>query len=96
VKRLEYPAADTDRLAPLLVGPKAPEPVGPPPGGPSHPPFPLESLRAVDWLVAAIVGASVLFVILRQYLSRPRPRRQSAERLGPPPEFLDGSADLRE
>ncbi|RUL87540.1 hypothetical protein [Tautonia sociabilis] len=92
-KRLRYRASDEDRLAPLLVGPTAPEVIRAPAQGPWRP---IGPFRLVDWMVGGIVAAAVLSVIVRQMLSRPGPRlsrRQREELEGPPPRFVDGSED---
>ncbi|WP_152052397.1 hypothetical protein [Tautonia marina] len=89
-KRVRYEAADEPRLAPLLVGPEAPELIRGPARGRWQP---IGPFRQVDWLVGLIVAAAVVSVIVRQVLARPRPRRRVREAIdGPPPEFLDGPA----
>jgi hypothetical protein len=87
-KRVRYEAADEPRLAPLLVGPEAPELIRGPARGPWQP---IGPFRQIDWLVGLIVAAAVVSVIVRQILLRPQPRRALRDALdGPPPEFLDG------
>jgi hypothetical protein len=92
-RRIRYEGSDAPRVAPLLVGPDAPELIRGPARGLWQP---IGPFRGVDWLVGAIVAAAVLSVIVRQILLRPLTRtrhRLRAEIEGPPPEFEDGPAD---
>ncbi|MEW4571158.1 hypothetical protein AB1L88_25080 [Tautonia sp. JC769] len=93
-KRVRYEAADEPRLAPLLVGPEAPEVIRGPARGHWRP---IGPFREIDWLVGLIVAAAVVSVIVRQILLRPRPRRRLRDEVdGPPPEFLDGPPDVED
>lgn len=91
-RRITYKSGDVDRLAPLVVGPEAPEVLRRPPTGPWRP---VAMFGEIDWLLGLIVAAMVASAIVRLVLLRPRPTRRSNRdredrRLGPPPEFVDG------
>lgn len=81
LRRVSYEGGDGTRLAPLIVGPTAPEPTG------SSGPKPNRgSTRPLDWTLAAVVALGVLLILGRQYLGRPSPQRMDR---GTRPEFLD-------
>jgi hypothetical protein len=84
LRRIRYGGADVDRLAPLLVGPAAPELVEPPAPGKS----PLANrFGPADWAVGLAAGGLVLVALLTRVLRKP-PSRPATDRL-PPPDFLD-------
>ena len=92
LRRLRYQGADEPRLAPLVVGPMAPEVVRPPRAGSWRPIGPFQ--RFDGWLIWLILLALMASTFARHVLLRPRSRRRSrAEREaieGPPPRFVDG------
>lgn len=86
LKRLRYPAADTARLAPLIVGDRPPEARGDPPAEAREVGF-----SRLDWGIGIAATVIVTLILAREFLGRPRRRRL---RPGPPPEFWSpGSAD---
>ncbi len=78
LKRLRYEGGDTPRLAPLIVGGRAPV-VLPSQGTPW-------SGGGVDWAFAAIVGAVALAILAGRHGNRPLPRRQDGL---PPPQWIE-------
>ena len=84
LKRLRYHGGDVDRLAPLLVGPKAPDRTDP--GGSPSFAWPGSGLDAAVGLGGALI---VALFLARRHLSRPPAR--PIER-GPDPVFEDGGS----
>lgn len=89
LKLIRYRAADDDRLAPLIVGPRPPLRYA---GDPVAGLLPRTSFSVLDWVVglavALVVVALVLGLLVRRPVARPRPA--SAE---PPPAFIDREED---
>jgi hypothetical protein len=91
LKRIRYRGHDSDRLAPLIVGPHAPAIMNQ--ATPFEWNFP--SRGSLDWAVGITATAGVTVILLGLHLRRPRPRRPL---LGPTPTFVsdldDGDDDV--
>ncbi|CAN5647054.1 hypothetical protein BH23PLA1_BH23PLA1_10770 [soil metagenome] len=84
---VRYSGEDVPRLAPLIVGPGAPELLSGPPTGATA--MPIEDpFTPLGWVVGGIAAGMVVMLLLRQAMSRPSSRR--AEN-GPAPRFVDHS-----
>lgn len=86
LKLIRFRAADDDRLAPLIVGPRPPTAFA---GDPLAGVVPRHSFGPLDWIIGGIVGGFVVLVLLRHALARPA-RRAAPLAAEPPPEFIDG------
>ncbi len=91
LRRITYRGADTDRVAPLVVGPEPPSVLDPAPASSG------EGLGAIfggrylgDWGIGLVASLGVLWVLLRRHLSRPLDPIQP---VGLPPKFHDGDDD---
>jgi hypothetical protein len=84
LKRIKYEGGDVARLAPLIVGPRAPE----------TPTSPLEvwgnGWSSTDWMLA--VGAALVagLILAGRHFNRPIGDSRSHE---PPPSFVDGKPE---
>ena len=88
LRRIAYQGGDTERLAPLIVGPGLPDVLA---AGSPAATDPLGSIfgadHAADWGIGLMLGLGVVWFLLRRHLSRPP---ALAAPVGPPPAFLDG------
>lgn len=87
LKRLRYRGADTDRLAPLIVGDRPPAVLSPAPK-PSEGNNALSgsSWTRLDWVIGLGAATVVLLVLARRHLTTPS-RPKGVEEV--PPEFLE-------
>jgi hypothetical protein len=86
LRLIRYEGSDGGRLAPLIVGSKAPVIVSAPP--------PTSAARgrafwSADWTVGAVVAAVVVGILLTRHLRKPDADRPSPDINAPPPEFID-------
>ncbi len=88
LRRITYPGGDTQRVAPLVVGPEAPIVLdsGPSSGGASFGPI-FGGNPAADWGIGLLAALAVAGVLARRHLNRPAPVTAP---IGPTPLFLDG------
>ena len=88
LRRITYPGGDTQRVAPLVVGPEAPTVLdpGPSPGGASFGTI-FGGNPAADWGIGLLAAFAVAGVLARRHLNRPAP---ATAPIGPAPRFLDG------
>lgn len=83
LKQIRYRGEDTDRLAPLIVGPRPPEAsVAPQPAKASG------RSRELDLMFGMVVAMIILLGLIRTFLRRP-PRARPLD-ADPPPVFEDG------
>ncbi len=92
LRRITYRGADTDRVAPLLVGPEPPTVLDPAsgPGGDGWGSI-FGGDHFGDWGIGLAASLGVLWVLLRRHLSRPLDPIQPID---PSPTFLDGDDDI--
>lgn len=90
LKRLRYRGADLDRLAPLIVGDRAPT-VTSPARSVEEATKPDKPAGRLEWTFGLVAAGLVALVLVRRHLGAPvrRPSR-AAEGREPPPEFVDG------
>jgi hypothetical protein len=81
LRLIRYPSGDVERLAPLVVGGRAPEVLG----GDALIAAKGLSWSAFEWSIGGALACLVVMVLALQYARRPRGR----VRVGPPPSFLD-------
>ena len=84
LKRIKYQGGDTPRVAPLLVGPRAPS------GAANGSGTEGSSWTSVDWIMASGGMLVVVMILLGRHVARPA---ESPSRPEPPPAFIDGKAD---
>ena len=82
LKKIEYRAADVPRLAPLIVGPGAPEVIT----SSKVVVRPASRSVSLDWAVGGGAALVLMLALLRNHLRRPTPRIDR----DPPPLFIDG------
>jgi hypothetical protein len=95
LRQINYHGADTERLAPLIVGARAPlvtSPAPPPPkekekAGPAPPG--LAARDPLGWCLGLLVAVGVAFVLARQHLRAPFRRPLRGEPDEGPPEFVE-------
>jgi len=94
LKRLRYRGSDTDRLAPLIVGPRPPTVTAPAPprGAAGDSAGPQGGADRVAWVFGLVAAGLVGLALARRHLNAPprRPSRTAGEE-EPPPEFVDGA-----
>lgn len=91
LRRITYRGSDTDRVAPLVVGPEPPsllDPASTSSGEGLGPIFGGDHLG--DWGIGLAASLGVLWILLRRHLTRPM---IAAAPVGPPPTFRDGDDD---
>jgi hypothetical protein len=85
LKRIKYQGGDVDRLAPLIVGPRAPDaPL-------SAPVTAWKEWSSADWMMAVGALLVVSLVLLTRHFSRPAVDSRPIE---PPPSFVDGKSEI--
>ncbi len=84
LRRIKYHGGDTDRLAPLIVGPSIPTTLAVAPVAASRP------WSRVDWMMAVGASLVVAVILARRHLTRPEPAPPA---LDPPPLFEDGGLE---
>ena len=84
LRQIRYRGGDVPRLAPLIVGPSAPEGLGP--GSASG----RWTWTSADGMMAAAATLVIALFLTRRHLARPRPDLAVS---GPPPIFLDSRPD---
>jgi hypothetical protein len=81
LRRVQYPAADTNRVVPLIVGPEPPSSLA------------MESSKdrwswsSIDWMMGVVASVVIVAVLTRRHLDRPASRPIA---LDPDPVFDDG------
>ena len=90
LRRITYKGSDTDRVAPLVVGPRPPSVLDPASGASGEGGSIFGDTLLGDWGIGLAATLGVLWVLLRRHLSRPSALDAP---VGPPPTFLDGDDD---
>lgn len=96
LKIVEYPAGDGSRLAPLIVGDRAPEPLkkgaAARPNG-KNPNASTGARPSTDWIVGLLAAVAVVGVLtLRHFRAATSPRRKRAPaEVDPPLEFISST-----
>src|SRR5690606_24231469 len=71
---VRYSGEDVPRLAPLIVGPRAPDRLSGPPTGATATPI-ADPFTPLGWVIGAIAAGMVVMLLLRQAMNRPLRRR---------------------
>ena len=88
LRRIAYQGGDTQRLAPLIVGPGLPGVLASGSTTATDRLGPIFGVdHATDWGIGLILGLGVVWFLLRRHLTRPETPTPA---VGPPPTFLDG------
>ena len=88
LRRIAYQGGDTQRLAPLIVGPALPSVLAPGSTAATDRLGPIFGAdHAADWGIGLMLGLGVVWFLLRRHLTRPDPLTPPVD---PPPTFLDG------
>ena len=85
LKRVQYQVGDVARLAPLIVGDRAPSVIK---AAEVPPVRSTGGLSSLDWTVGLVVTGLVVLILGRQHLRRPPRPALDGERPGPPPDFI--------